>query len=413
MHGDSLLIDSLSARSGGTIQGSGKILLASLSHPVFHMDVKARDVRVLSNERGELFADAQLKITGPLDTLGIHGSTTITRGVVNIPDPESRGIISTGDLAILEVDSTTARQLNVTPPSTLLNHMDVDVNLSVARGTWARSADANVEIYGDIRVRHDPILNEISLTGSLLTDQGDYTYLGHRFIVTRGSARFTGEPTINPVLQVMANYEVRQAGRPPLEIRVVIAGTLEEPRLTLESNARPALSQSDLISFLAFGTSSSALLTSAGSGISGGGQTGASLAGTVAALATRQLTGVALGAMMEQVRGSILDATRADVLNITPADLPPDLSIGGLGSVLKGTELQIGKYVDRRTFLLAQVRPTNVLPGASVERRLNPSVRLRASFETRFQPQIPSLSSGVALRTLQVMGGLVTWSLKW
>jgi autotransporter translocation and assembly factor TamB len=301
----------------------------------------------------------------------------------------------------------------VTPPSTLLNHMDVDVNLSVARGTWARSADANVEIYGDIRLRHDPILNETSLTGSLLTEQGDYTYLGHRFIVTRGSARFTGEPTINPVLQVMANYEVRQAGRPPLEIRVVIAGTLEEPRLTLESNARPALSQSDLISFLAFGTSSSALLTSAGSGISGGGQTGASLAGTVAALATRQLTGVALGAMMEQVRGSILDATRADVLNITPADLPPDLSIGGLGSVLKGTELQIGKYVDRRTFLLAQVRPTNVLPGASVERRLNPSVRLRASFETRFQPQIPSLSSGVALRTLQVMGGLVTWSLKW
>ena len=263
------------------------------------------------------------------------------------------------------------------------------------------------------RVRHDPILNEISLTGSLLTDQGDYTYLGHRFIVTRGSARFTGEPTINPVLQVMANYEVRQAGRPPLEIRVVIAGTLEQPRLTLESNARPALSQSDLISFLAFGTSSSSLLTSAGSGVSGGGQTGASLAGSVAALATRQLTGVALGAMMEQVRGSIIDATRADVVNISPADLPPDLSLGGIGAVLKGTELQVGKYVDRRTFLLAQLRPTNVLPGATLERRLNDSVRLRATFETRFQPQIPSLSSGVSLRTLQVMGGLVTWSLKW
>jgi translocation and assembly module TamB len=413
MHGDSLLIDSLVARSGGTIRGNGSIQLATLAHPVFKIEVQAKDVRVLNNERGELFADAQLKIAGPLDTLSITGTTTITRGVVFIPDPESRGVISTGDLAILEVDSATASELNVAPPSTLLNNMNIDVNLSVAHGTWARSADANVEVFGDVRVRHDPVKNELSLTGSLLTEQGDYTYLGHRFVVTRGSARFTGDPTINPVLQVMANYEVRQAGRPPLEIRVVIAGTLQQPRLTLESNARPALSQSDLISFLAFGTSSSALLTSAGSGVSGGGQTGASLAGNVAALATRQLTGVALGAMMEQVRATVIDATRADVVNITPAELPADLSVGGVGSILKGTEVQVGKYVDRRTFLMAQVRPTNALPGATVERRLGASVRVRASFETRFQPVIPSLSSGVSLRTLQVMGGLVTWSLKW
>ncbi len=96
-----------------------------------------------------------------------------------------------------------------------------------------------------------------------------------------GSARAQGVSgrgaDLNPSLQIIATYQVQQAGRAPLDIRGVIA-------------------------FLAFGRSSSSLLQFSGTGLEGGGAGGSSLAGNVAALATRQLASVAVGAIVDEVR---------------------------------------------------------------------------------------------------------------
>ena len=50
-----------------------------------------------------------------------------------------------------------------------------------------------------------------------------------------------------------------------------IGGTLSRPRIALDSDARPPLSQSDLLRYLAFGRTSSSLLQVEGSSLSGGG----------------------------------------------------------------------------------------------------------------------------------------------
>ncbi len=416
MAGDSLVIDSLVAHSGGTITGGGIVQLATLSHPVLNVHVESHDARVLQNDLGELFADSRLTLRGPIDTMTVGGKVTITRGVVWIPDPELQDVISTGDPAIFAVvDTATARKLNIdVGGSQASRNLTVNVELSVARGTWARSRDANIEVYGDLGVRLTPPEQQLSLTGALYTDQGDYTFVGRRFVVSRGSVRFTGEPVLNPVLQVLANYEVRQAGRAPLDIRVVIGGTLKQPKLTLESDAQPTLSQSDLLSFLAFGVSSSSLLSFSGGSLSGGGQGGSSLAGNVAALAQKQLATIALDALVEEVKDELTEALRADRLNITPADVPASLTLGGLGTLLRGTELEIGKYVDRRTFLAAELRPTfSAAPGLYVERRIRNSFRLRTSYESRFLPNIPSLTEGLTPKTIQVIGATLRWTLAW
>jgi translocation and assembly module TamB len=295
-----------------------------------------------------------------------------------------------------------------------MRNLTLNVDMDVRRGVFARSSDANVEIYGRLRVRIDPSTNgEFAVSGALFTDQGDYTFMGKRFTVTRGSVRFTGEADPNPVLQVMAAHEVRQAGREPLEIRVVLGGTVRRPSISLESDAQPSLSQSDLIAFLAFGTSSSSLLQFAGSGLEGGGQGGASLAGNVAALARRQLASIALGALVEEAKTDLAASTRADVLNITPAELPADMSLGSLETLLRGTEIEIGKYADRHTFVLGRVRPSLAIPGALVERRIGQRFTLRGTFETRFQPRLPSLSAGLEPKPVQVLGGLLLMRLAW
>jgi hypothetical protein len=211
----------------------------------------------------------------------------------------------------------------------------------------------------------------------------------------------------------MATHEVRQGGRAPFDVRVIIGGTLERPNITLESEAQPTLSQSDLIAFLAFGQSSTSLLDFQSSGLEGGGQAGSSLAGNVGRLASRQLASIALGALIDEAKQDLTRVAGADVVNITPADLPADLSLTGVGTVLRGTEIQLGKYLDRRTFLMTQIRPTMAIPGLSLERSFGARFRFRSSFETRYQPQRPSLTTGLEPQTIQVLGALITMALRW
>ena len=92
---------------------------------------------------------------------------------------------------------------------------------------------------------------------------------------------------------------MKQAAQQALSIRVLIGGTMLDPRVTLESDAQPPISQSDLLSYLAFGSESGSLLQFGGSSVSGG-TSGGGLVGTSAALATRQLASVALGVAVKE-----------------------------------------------------------------------------------------------------------------
>lgn len=414
LSGDTVHVDSLTARSEGTISARGNVQFADITHPRLDLALTMRDAKVLNDATGELYAGGTVNVGGPLDTLSVTGQVSVTRGVVYIPEPATYDVINTADPAIFAVtDSGTARALGVEPTSEMIRNLEMEVAVEVQRGTFARSAEANVEVYGTLEVHKVFGIDEYGVTGVLNTDQGDYTFLGKRFNVSRGSVRFVGREELNPLLQIIANYEVQQAGRAPLDIRVVLGGTLERPTISLESDAQPTLSQSDLISFLAFGRSSSSLLQFSGTGLQGGGSGGSSLAGNVAALATRQLAAIGLGALVDEARGELADVTRADVLNITPAQLPADLSLGAVQTLLSGTEIEIGKYLDRRTFVIGRIRPTLAVPGATLERRLTERLRLRTTLETRLLPTPASLSAGLTPRTLQVIGALLTWTIAW
>lgn len=413
MADDRLVIDSLVGYSGGPIRVTGSMLLADMSRPVLDVRVIADEARAMDNERGSLVVSSRLELKGPLDTLSVGGSLIVMHGVIRIPDPERLNLISTGDPALFAVaDSMLVQALEIAPPSPILENANVDVRLEVRRGTWARSREANIEVYGDLAIERATGDREMQVRGALHSDYGDYELYGRRFSVTRGSVRFTGPPS-DPVLQLLAKHEVRQPGRAPFDIQVTIGGTLERPNISLESQAQPTLTQSDLISFLAFGQSSTSLLTFEGSALEGGGMSGSSLAGTVSALATRQLAGVALGALFADLEADLSERTAVDVLRIRPAELPPGLSLGDVQTLARGTQIEVGKYLDRNTFFVGQFRPTLAVPGATLERRFGTQFRVRTSLETRYWPQRPSLTAGVQPNQFQVLAGMLLWTRSW
>lgn len=398
---DTVMIDSLVGDSDGSVRISGGLGMKTLTTPSFDLRLVATRARVMDNDLGRMRADAQLALYGPFAQAYVSGGIRVRSGVLWVPKSDDKKVISAGDPAVFSViDTSLMTNREILPnQSPLLKNLRADVNVRVDRDTWVRSQDANVEIYsvGDLIVKVDRATDALTLDGVLNSDRGEYTFLSKRFRVKRGSATFIGSPELDPTLQLTGEYQVRLPAREALYIRLLIGGTLKSPRLTLESDAQPPIPQSDLLSYLAFGRTSSSLLQTEGSGASTAGTSGG-LVGATAALATSQLAGVAVGVMANEVESDAARTLGADVFNITPADLQTELWQTDVGSFLLGTEIEYGKYWNPRNFVGLQARPlfffqpSNSPPGLRYQHRDSRGFILEASFESRFRLRAPSLA---------------------
>ena len=389
---DTVVVDSLVAYSGGRIEITGGLGIGSFRNPSFDLKGHANNALVLDNDKGRLKASADLSIVGPFDQAYVSGGLRILDGVLMIPESDGKKLIAANDPALFSVlDTAVASNKEVFPAqSPLLANLRMDVNLRVDRDVFVRSRDANVEVYsdGDLAVHVNRAKQSLIFDGVLLSERGEYRFLTKRFEIQRGSATFINIDELNPTLQITGAYEVRLPSREAINIRILIGGTLLNPRISLESDAQPPIPQSDLLSYLAFGRSSSSLLQLEASGVGSSNN----LIGAGAALAAQQLAGVALGVIADEAAGEAAQSMGADVFNITPADVQTDV-----GGFLRGTEIEFGKYIKSHTFVGVQVRPDPEAlkrPGIFVQHRFGglKGYRLEASFEPRFLLREPSLA---------------------
>ncbi|HMA21216.1 MAG TPA: translocation/assembly module TamB domain-containing protein, partial [Gemmatimonadaceae bacterium] len=380
---DTVVIDSAVAWSNGRIALTGGLGIGSVRTPSFDLKLFANNTVLLKNDQGYLKANMDLAMTGPFSDAHVGGTLRLLDGVIYVPRSEGKTIISSDDPALFNVlDTAVLANREIFPTqSPLLRNMRMDVDLRVDRDVFVRSADYNIEVYsdGDLAIHVNRAKESLVLDGILLSERGEYRFLSKRFEITRGSATFTNSEELNPTLQVTGGYEVRLPGREALNIRILVGGTLRNPQISLESDAQPPLTQSDLLSYLAFGRSSSSLLQLEGSGLSSSNN----VVGAGAALASRQLAAVALGVLTEQVSGEAARSLGVDVFDITPADVQTDV-----GSFLRGTELEAGKYIKSHTFVALNVRPDPAAlqrPGILLQHRFG---GLRGySLETSLQPR--------------------------
>src|SRR5258708_10567025 len=255
------------------------------------------------------------------------------------------------------------------------------------RSRWVRKQHAHVEIYTDYPVTLNVQRGAIALTGVVSAGGGEYTFLSKRFAVTRGSAMFIGSTDINPTLQITGEYQVREGAGAAVAVKVLVGGTLKHPRLSLESDAQPPKSQSELLSLLAFGQSTTTLASVQGSSLSA---TNSLL--SQGAQLSRQYAALALNQVIDQVETSFGKALATDCFNITPAHVPTELAnANGVGKFLTTTRFEGGKYLNPRTFVVGQMVGLNV-PGARVQYRASEGWRYEASAESRYLLKPPTLS---------------------
>ena len=364
MTGDTVYVDSIAARATGPVRVAGTIAVGDWRAPAFNLFLTATDADLLRNDRGEIHADAGLRLSGPVTAPFVSGQVTIVHGVLYIPQASGKKLVGAGDPALFNVlDTAVVSQREIFPAqSSLFRKLRVEVDLAVLRNTWVRSRDANVEVFTDGPMRVNVTGDALTLTGAIDADRGEYTFLSKRFQVKRGSALFIGSPELNPTLQITAEYVVKQpTGN--TNIRVLLGGTLDQPRISLESDAQPPLSQSDLLSYLAFGESSNSLLQFNQTSLS------ASQGGNLINVASARLAGVALGEALNQLEGDAARSLGVDVFNITPGDVPVNPGQSGFQQFITGTELEVGRYLNPRTFATAIVSPGAVACASGASRR--------------------------------------------
>jgi translocation and assembly module TamB len=397
LRGDTVFVDSVMAIANGPVRLSGTVGVGNWRTPSMNLTLAATDAELLNNERGKLHADARLRIRGPFDSVTVRGQATVLHGVLYIPKTTGKRLVGPGDpelFSVVDTSITTMRDL-FPSQSALLRNLDVNVGLSVDRDTWVRSADANVEVYTDTPLRVSMRGDKLALTGAVDTDRGEYTFLSKRFQITRGSALFIGTPDLNPTVQATAEYHVTQVTG-TANIRVIIAGTLLQPRISLESDVQPPLTQSELLSYLAFGESTGSLQQGGPSSLTG------VAGGNLVNVASGRLAGIALGELLNEVQGQAARSLGVDVFNITPGAGNP-IQSGGAASFITETQLEAGKYISPSTFVSLVIPPglftrsERVPPGLTLVHRTNKGYRLETSFTPYYFLEAPTLAGQTAI----------------
>jgi hypothetical protein len=323
--------------------------------------------------------------------------------VTNLDDPTLRATLDTAGLGLI-----------LPPPNPLLQNLQVHVRVNIESDTWARNTQLNVEVFtppdaGPLLVHMDNAHQVLTLEGVIHADRGEYAVAGRSLQLSTGSATFLGGPTMDPLIELTARYQVQRRGLEALVIEVHVDGNLTQPRVTLQSNSQPPLAQSDLLAYLAFGQPASSLTSSqsTGAAVGNGGLSG------LPTLAQQQLASLAVGATVDQaVAGIESRGTRAglDVFRVHAGELPAEAAFEGyFQNIVRGTEVEAGKYIADRFFVAARGR-TSTYPGLSVEYRDPIGLTWRGTWEPRYLPVEPSLATQENAGQVRSLGLFLLWS---
>jgi translocation and assembly module TamB len=264
--GDSIIVDTLLARSGeGSLSATGSIWLERLTRPMFNLSFRARRFRSIDVRRFlTLDASGTVRLTGPLSGAHLTGRMTADAGNLHFADLITKRIVdleNPGDSGLIDLDLIRTERLGANFQSRFLDSLTIDtLQIQMGENFWLRSNEANIQLDGNLtinkareRYRYDGTLNAV---------RGSYTLriagiVTRQFTVDRGTVRYFGTPDLNAGLDIEASYLVIAAEtNEEIPVTARITGTMLQPKLELSTpptSQRPALSQTELVSYLMFG----------------------------------------------------------------------------------------------------------------------------------------------------------------
>jgi hypothetical protein len=374
-------IDTLSIRSsaGGSADVKGTLELADIRDVGFDLDFTADGFRGIDRRLASVRIDGTGQLTGSFQRPELTGRFRFSEGDVRADRfLRQQQAVDLSDPAIYALIDTTVvmeQRLFQTARNPFTENLRLDTQIEVGPDLWLRSEALEVELSGTLDVNMDQRSGDLVAFGTLQLTRGTFRYsigqstdianiLSRQLQINRGAVTFVGSPGMDPNLDIDALFRTR-SDLGPVEITVHVGGTALNPTMTTSSI--PPLPDSERICYLVF---ASACL--------GAGTEGRDLAASV----LRE-------GLIGQVGSQFSQALVSGVGLIDYFDIrSTGAGSGGLGrsstgSLLYGTEVEIGRYLTSDVFVSATQPLGGLLPGASLEWTFLPDWRLEFSTEDR------------------------------
>lgn len=343
---DSLVLESLALRSGGTrdtIGATGVLRFAAGDRPAsVDLRVTARDFIVSRQRDGtDLDLGGDLRVAGALSRPRVSGSLLVPRANL-VVDPlgasTALDLSSEAARALLSVDEVPVAEVAAQTLSRLGSALTVaDARIELGNEVWVQTPEARVNLGGSLNVTMDGEL--LALDGEIRARRGQYRLelgvVNRSFSVDSGTVRFYGNNAIAPTLDISATNIVRVAGGSEIPVRVHIGGNYDKPVLTLTSTdpLYASAPESEIISLLIFGAPTFAL----------DGQSQSTV---------RAVTGILLPSVGGFVEGKLQRWLPVNTIQVSTGRSQQDVPVTGT-SLIDNLNLSIsaGKQFGERTFL--------------------------------------------------------------
>jgi translocation and assembly module TamB len=248
--GNRLQVETLTATAGnGTVSASGTVGLAAAAGYPMDVAIKLDRARLARSEGIAATATGQLRLTKAA------GQTALLSGQLRLPETRYQ-IVREGAAQVPSLTGVTFRpRRNVAritgdepadPISSVFDLLRLDIDVDAPEELYVSGMGLESEWSARFTVRGTSTAP--SMTGNVRLIRGTLGFAGRSFELTEGAVDFTGGPTIDPRLRIVASEDVED-----ILVRVNIDGRATDPEITFSSV--PGLPQDEIMSRILFGSS--------------------------------------------------------------------------------------------------------------------------------------------------------------
>jgi hypothetical protein len=237
--GSRIDVSGLRARMGdGDVAFGGEIILRSYVPEEFNVSAHGRSMRLRYPEGFTSRVDADLELTGPVESPLLSGTVDVLSLDVHLASDATAGVFG--------LAGGGAGSDAVAPPVEETGFpLRFDIDIQVPPMQLIKSQAAAID--GSANMRFTGTIDRPSLNGRVAIDGGTTTFAGNRYTVRQGSIDFGDFPRQGMAFDVEAVTRPRAVGQ-TFDVTVRLTGTLEELTPTITSD--PWLPTSDVISLL-------------------------------------------------------------------------------------------------------------------------------------------------------------------
>ena len=285
------------------------------------------DNLLIKPERISAALTGDLNVEGEGEKIDISGKITVEKARITIPDNEPKEL---PEIQFVDVEKDEFEIESGDEESYFDKNIALDMRVKMIRNNWVKGQGANIELRGDLDIKKQ-FHNPIRIIGNINVIRGTYENFGKVFRIQEGGAvSFSGGEEINPFLDITALYRVSN-----INVYINIGGRASEPKIELSSD--PAMSETDIVSYLVFGASSSDISSGERSAIGG---VASGLAGGIAASQLERLMGGAVSLDVVSISG-----TNVEVGKYLTEDLYIAFERGTTDSIIDSNNIQYNKVL--------------------------------------------------------------------